>query len=178
VNLMRCAVLSGMAILALAVPAAAQSKRTANTLKLDGGPGKATLADVAWLAGHRAGDGDSSAYEQVWVPPLAGSKEMMGMFRYVQDGKLVFTQHLLLVEDGGSLTLKFRHFDPAFGAVEEKDKPVVVKLVKVEKGAVYFDGLTFRNSADGGIDVFVAVGKEGGQTEEPFKFKPVKPAGR
>lgn len=176
---MRPLALTCLAIVALAAPAAAQSKQTANTLKLDGQPGKAALADVAWLAGHWAGDGHGGTSEEVWVPPLAGSKEMMGMFRFVKDGKTQFTQHFVLAEDDGTLTLKLRHFDAAFNGWEEKDKHAAFKLIKAGKDAAYFDGLTFRKTADGGLDVFVAV-KQKGETlrEETFKFKPVKPAGR
>jgi hypothetical protein len=103
---------------------------------------------------------------------------MMGMFRLVMDGKLVFTEHFVLVEDGGTLTLKLKHFDPAFRGWEEKDKHVTFRLVKVEKDAAYFTGLTFRKTADG-MDVFVALKqKDGKTTEAEFKFKPAKPAGK
>lgn len=176
---MQTPILALLAIVAFAGSAAGQSKQTENTLKLDSQPGKAALADVAWLAGHWAGDGHGGTSEEVWVPPLAGSKEMMGMFRFVKDGKTQFTQHFVLAEDDGTLTLKLRHFDAAFNGWEEKDKHAAFKLIKAGKDAAYFDGLTFRKTADGGLDVFVAV-KQKGETlrEEPFKFKPVKPAGR
>lgn len=173
---MRPFALACLAVVALAAPAAAQSKQTENTLNLDGQPGKAALADVAWLVGHWAGDGLGGTCEEVWVPPLAGNKEMMGMFRFVKDGKTVFTEHFVLVEDNGSLTLKLKHFDAAFNSWEEKDKHTAFQLIKTEKDAAYFGGLTFRKTADG-MDVFVAVKKDGKLIEAPFKFKPVKPAG-
>ena len=164
-----------LVILALAAPALAQSKHTANTLKLDGEPGKAALADLAWLAGHWVGSGLGGTCEEVWVPPLAGSKEMMGMFRHVKDGKLVFTEHFVLVEDNGSLTLKLRHFDPSFTGWEEKDRHVTFKLIRAEKDAAYFGGLTFRKTAAGGLDTFVAIRqKDGKLVEAPFHFKPAR----
>ena len=172
---MRSLVLTYLTVVALAAPAAAQSKQSENTLKLDGEPGKAALGDLGWLVGHWAGDGLGGTCEEVWVPPLAGSKEMMGMFRFVKDGKTQFTQHFVLAEDDGSLTLKLRHFDAAFNGWEEKDKHTAFKLIKAEKDAAYFGGLTFRKTADG-LDVFVAMRqKDGKLTEAPFKFKAVKP---
>ena len=78
------------------------------------------------------------------------------MFRFVKDGKTIFTEHFVLAEDNGSLTLKLKHFDAAFNGWEEKDKHVAFQLIKAEKDAAYFGGLTFRKTADG-LDVFVAV---------------------
>src|SRR5688572_6683587 len=172
---MRQPVLTCLAMIALAGPAAAQSKQTENTLKLDGEPGQAALGDLSWLVGHWAGDGLGGTCEEVWVPPLAGSKEMMGMFRYVKDGKTQFTEHFVLAEDNGSLTLKLRHFDGAFKGWEEKDKHVAFKLIKAEKGAAYFGGLTFRKTADG-LDAFVATRQKVGKlTDAPVQFKSVNP---
>lgn len=173
---MRPFALAGFAVVALALPAFAQSKRTENTLKLDpdATPGKATVADAAWLAGHWAGPGLGGSCEEVWVPPLAGSSEMMGMFRLVRDGKTALTEHCVLARDGDSLTLRIRHHDAAFTAREEKDKPTTFRLVRAEKGALYFDGLTFRKTADGGLDAFVALSRGGKVTEASFKYRPVK----
>jgi hypothetical protein len=167
-----------IAMLALASSTFAQSKQTENTLKLDGPPGKGTLADAAFLVGHWSGPGLGGTCEEVWVPPLAGSSEMMGMFRFVRDGKTQFTEHFVLVPDGESLTLRLRHFDPAFNGWEEKDRPVAFKLIRVEKDALYFGGLTFRKTADGGLDAFVAIRRNDKLTEASFKYRPHKPTGR
>jgi hypothetical protein len=92
--------------------ALAQSKQTANTLKLDARENmpKATIADAAWLAGHWAGEGLGGFAEEVWSPPHGNS--MMGMFRVVgKDGKVTLHEILTLVERDGSLVLKLKHFD-------------------------------------------------------------------
>lgn len=159
-----------------AAPALAQPKPKPNTLALapDAAPGKATLADVGWLAGHWVGPGLGGICEEVWVPPLAGSAEMMGMFRLVKDGKTQFTEHFVLTEDGPSLTLKLKHFDPAFTAREEKDRHTTFRFIRAEPDALYFDRLTFRKTADGGLDVFVAIKRDGKDVEAPFRFKPAK----
>ena len=104
---MRVPQLVAAAMVMTAAPAAAQPKPTPNTLALaaDAAPGKATLADVGWLAGHWVGPGLGGTCEEVWVPPLAGSTEMMGLFRFVKDGKTQFTEHFVLAQDGPTLTL-------------------------------------------------------------------------
>ena len=176
---MRPFALAGLVAFAITPQAVAQSKQTGNTLKFDPGaaPGKATLADAVWLAGHWAGPGLGGSCEEVWVPPLAGSGEMMGMFRLVRDGKTALTEHCVLAADGDSLTLRIRHHDAAFNAREDKGKPTTFRLVRAEKDALYFDGLTFRKTADG-LDAFVALSRGGKMTEASFKYRPVKPIGR
>ena len=153
--------------------APAQSKNTEHTLALasDAKPAGGTLSDVAWLAGNWTGPGLGGQCEEIWVAPLAGCKEMMGMFRCVRDGKIIITEHMTLVEADRSLTLKIRHFDAAFNAREEKDKPAVFKLVKTDKDAAYFDGLTIQKT-DGGVSIYVAMKtKDGTVREAAFPFK-------
>lgn len=176
---MRRLVLIGFAVL-MCGQVSAQSRQTDNTLKLDPGttPGKATLADAAWLAGHWAGPGLGGRCEEVWLPSFSGSAEMLGLFRFVRDGKKAMTEHCALSTDGESLTLRVRHFDGAFNAREEKDTPTTFRLVRAEKDVLYFDGLTFRKTTDGGLDAFVAISRGGKVTEASFKYEPVKPVGR
>ena len=145
----------------------AQTKSTEHTLALDkdAKPAAGTLADVAWLAGNWTGPGLGGQCEEIWVAPLAGCKEMMGMFRSVRDGKIVITEHMTLVEADGSLSLKVRHFDAAFNAREDKDKPAVFKLVKLDKGVAYFDGLTIQKT-DSGVSIYVAFRQKDGTVRE------------
>lgn len=168
---------SALSLIAVAITATfgfGQSKKTDHTYALDdpAKPGVGTLADCAWFAGYWAGSGLGGQCEELWLPPLAGSQEMMGNFRYVMDGKTVFTEHFLLVPEGKSLTLKLKHFGPDMKGWEAQDKCVDFKLVKVEKDAVSFAGLTMQKSADG-IDVYVAITNRqtGAVREEKFAYK-------
>lgn len=166
-------------VLLATYPAAiAQTKNTEHTLKLDAGasPGKAELGDFQWLVGHWVGDGLGGICEEIWVPPLAGSSEMMGMFRYVKDGKLAFTEHFLLCAEDGTVAMKLKHFDPNFKGWEEKDKHMTFRLVKVEPNAAYFSGLTMKKEPDG-IRVYVALKQKSGETTEAaFDLKAAKSA--
>ena len=50
-------------------------------------PGAATLADVAFMAGHWIGGEAGDLSEEVWSSPEGDS--MMGMWRYVEKGRAV-----------------------------------------------------------------------------------------
>jgi hypothetical protein len=118
------------------------------------------------------GEGLGGTVEEVWAPPLGDT--MMGMFRLVQDGKLVFSELCFIVEENGSLVLKLKHFDPGFKGWEEKDAYVSFPLVKLSVTEAYFEGLTLRRKADGTLEGFVAIkDKKSGEThEERFAYRP------
>lgn len=61
-----------------AAPAAAQATD----------PRTATLRDVAFIAGNWRGEMEGGVAEEDWKAPLGDN--MMGMFRYVKDGKATF----------------------------------------------------------------------------------------
>ena len=73
----------------------AQERLTEHTFKLSAGKQSpaATIADMAWLAGHWIGGGLGGLTEEVWSPPRNGV--MMGMFRLVRDGKPIFYELLI-----------------------------------------------------------------------------------
>jgi len=76
-------------------PSQAQERLTEHTFKLSAGKQSpaATIADMAWLAGHWIGGGLGGLTEEVWSPPRNGV--MMGMFRLVRDGKPIFYELLI-----------------------------------------------------------------------------------
>ncbi len=153
----------------------AQSQKTTNTLTLgkkENMP-KASVSDFAWLAGHWSGEGLGGTCEETWAPPLGDS--VIGLFRFLKDGKTQFTEFFSLVKEGESLVLKLKHFNPDMTGWEEKDKPVQFPLVKVSTNEANFDGLTYRKKDDDTLEVYVAIkGKDGNLREEKFSFKRVK----
>lgn len=153
-----------------------QEKVTERTLKLAPGakPPRATLADMRWLAGHWVGPALGGDAEEIWSPPNAGS--MMGMYRLVRDGKPVFYELQTLVEEGGSLTLRLKHFNPDLTGWEEKEKTVDFPLVAVEKGIIHFEGMSFHPQGDAGLTVYLAIrGKDGVFREAAFSYTRVPP---
>lgn len=155
----------------LAGPLAAQEKLTQRTMRLTPGARspRATLADVAWLAGHWVGPALGGEAEEIWSPPRGGS--MMGMYRLVKGGKPVFYELMTLVEEGDSLTLRLKHFNPDLTGWEEKQDSVAFPLVALGQGVVHFDGMSLRPEGGGGLTVYLAIrGKDGAMREETFTY--------
>ncbi|HET8645423.1 MAG TPA: DUF6265 family protein, partial [Vicinamibacteria bacterium] len=79
-------------------------------------------------------------------------------------------------EEGG-VVLRFRHFDGALTAREEKDKPLALPLVRRGRGEVVFEGksatggplrLTYRSD---GADALVATLEKDGQKPVTFPLR-------
>ncbi len=104
----------------------------------------ATLAQVDWLVGQWAGDGIGGAPAmESWLPPMGGT--MVGTFvQETADGTIMFTEHMYLAEENGTLALKLKHFNADLTGWEEKDDMLTFRLVANEPCAAYFNALTLR----------------------------------
>jgi len=152
--------------------ASAQTQNTEHTLKLDEGakPASAELREFEWLVGRWDGEGLGGQCEEVFLP--VWNDTMFGSFRYASEGKLVFSEFFSLVKSDEGVTLKLKHFNPDMVGWEEKDKMVNFPLVKVEKNAAYFGGLTYKLNDEGELKVWVAMkGKDGKVGEADFTFR-------
>ena len=104
----------------------------------------ANLESLDWLVGQweGAGIGGAPAMES-WLPPVGGI--MVGTFVQTEaDGSIMFTEHMYLIEENGSLALKLKHFNADLTGWEEKDKMVTFRLIALEECAAYFNALTLR----------------------------------
>src|SRR5512134_19256 len=97
-------------LVTISITGHSHEKETENTLKLTGTTRpKATIEDIAWLAGHWKGSALGGVSEEIWSPPLANS--MMGSYRLIKnDTLIIFYEIVTITEDGQSLTLKLKHF--------------------------------------------------------------------
>jgi len=153
-----------------------QERLTAHTLKLgaDAKSPHSTISDVAWLAGHWVGPALGGEAEEIWSPPKAGS--MMGMYRLVRGDKVIFYELLTLAQEGGSLVLRLKHFNPDLTGWEEKQKTVDFRLVGVEAGIVHFEGMSFHREGDDKLTIYLAIkGKNGVLLEETFQYARIRP---
>lgn len=134
----------------------------------------ATLKDFTWLAGQWTGTGLGGVTDEMWSAPAGGA--MMGTFRLLRDGKVVFYEFLTMVEDAGSVVLKLKHFNADLTGWEEKANFVTFRLLKVAPDAVYFNGLTFRRQGSDALEIFLALrdSATGTVREEAFRLKRVK----
>ena len=117
----------------------------------------ARVEDVAWLAGRWIGEGLGGCSEETMSPPVAG--QMMGMFRQTKpDGSLWFYEFYTIAPKGDSIAMRIKHFNPDMSGWEEKDGFVEFPLVALEKGAVWFDGLTYALDGKKGLKSAVRLG--------------------
>ena len=156
-------------VLALAAPLAAQETRVAPEGHV---PPPASIEQAEWLVGDWVGTGiDGAEAAESWLPPSGDT--MVGLFvQEKPDGGLMVTEHMYLAEEGGSLVLKLKHFNPDLTGWEEKDGMVRFRLLSIEPCAAYFSSLTYRCEAEGGLLVAVRMKSEGDAVEElVFRFK-------
>lgn len=104
----------------------------------------ASLGQMGWLVGQWEGEGIGGAPAmESWLPPVGGT--MVGTFvQEDADGSILFTEHMYLMQDNGSLTLKLKHFNADLTGWEEKDDTLAFRLVAIEECAAYFNALTLR----------------------------------
>ena len=159
-------------VLLLAMPVLAQKGPTPNTLSMAPGAErpKATIADMAWMQGRWQGEALGGNSEEIWSPPMAGG--MMGMYRLVKEGKVVFYEILALVEEEGSLTLKLKHFNADLTGWEEKAEVRTFKLVKLAPNQAHFEGMSFHRLDADNILVYLAIDqKDGTAKEAEFRYR-------
>lgn len=125
----------------LAGPLAAQETRVAE----DGAESpRADLGQMDWLIGQWSGEGIGGApAAESWLPPAGGT--MVGTFvQQSAEGPILFTEHLYLMEEDGTLVLRLKHFNADLTGWEEKDDMLSFRLVALEPCAAYFHALTLR----------------------------------
>lgn len=160
-------------LLICAAPLTQEESLTTHTLKMAAGAkaASAELTQFKFLQGAWAGTGLGAKCDEMWSAPAGNC--MLGTFRMVKDKQLTFTEFFMLQRDKNrGVTLRLKHFNPNFHGWEAKDKFVSFPLIKVEKNAAYFDGLTYAAQPDGSLKVWVAMKKQDGMFREgEFHFK-------
>jgi Domain of unknown function (DUF6265) len=95
-----------------------------------------TLADFAWLEGRWRGEWGPRVAEQVWMAPNAGT--MAGLFRLVENDKLLVIELFTLVEKPDEIDFYFRHFTPSLLPWEKSDA-TFLKLANLEAKRADFE---------------------------------------
>jgi Domain of unknown function (DUF6265) len=123
-------------------------------------PQKATIGDLAWLAGAWVGTRSSgSSIEERWSPPLGGA--MLAVSRTVNtSGKMVAFEYLRIVERDGGLV---------YVAQPGGAKPTEFVLTEVGKTRAVFDNprhdypkrIVYELSAEGGLSATIGFMKGG-----------------
>ena len=98
----------------------------------------ATLTDLSWFAGRWVDDAGGNLSEETWSG--ASGDSMLGMWRYVVDGKARIYEILTITSEEGGIVMRLRHFDPQLVGREDKATPVVLKLVSRKGRQAVFEG--------------------------------------
>lgn len=165
----------GVGMLGVGTPAFAQedgARRHTLAATADTERPRASLQDVAWMVGHWRGEALGGISEEIWAPPLGGS--MMGVYKLVRDGEIVFYEIMVLAEEEGTLVLRLKHFDPGLIGWEEREEVVEFPLVRLGSEEAFYDGMTFRRLGPDTLEAYVAIGNgDGGLREERFLYRRV-----
>lgn len=161
-------------LFALCNPATfASETNSANTLRLGSAtPAPATIDDMHWLTGYWRGEGLGGRCEEMWGSPIGD--RMYGTFTLRKDGQVVFSEHLVIVEEAGSLVMKVKHFTADFHSWENKEDFIRFPLVKLEKDVAYFSGLTLRRESEKSLKIYLVLSQGGVSNEEVFSFEAVE----
>lgn len=121
------------------------------------------VEDFAWMAGHWRGEGLGGICEEMWTGPLGGS--MVGLFRLIRDGELVFSEHLMLARERDGIVLKVKHFSPEFVAWEEKADAIRFRLETLRANEAIFKGMRIRRTAEG-LEFVIRFKSDSGESRE------------
>jgi len=132
------------------------------------------LRDVAFMVGRWVGGEGGDLSEEVWTEPSGDT--MLGMWRYVAGGSARVLEILVLRQEGDDVVLRLRHFDAQLVAREDKETPLVLRLVRRQPNEARFEGpavgtagtvaITYRQV---GADALESTVERGGKTQR-FAF--------
>jgi hypothetical protein len=108
-----------------------------DTYPAQGLPG-ASPAGLSWLTGTWLGHNGEDSVEEHWSA-LRGDT-LVGMFRWVRDGRVRFYELIAIEREGDFLFLRIKHFDPGLVGWEEKDRAHEFLLVRLgNREAVFLE---------------------------------------
>lgn len=126
------------------------------------------INDYAWLAGSWTGDGFGGISHEIWSLPEEGT--MMGMYRYIKEGKLVFYEFMLLDETG----MKIKHFNADMSSWEEKEKFINFEMIEYSANKIVLKGLTFERKSDSELEIRLKMRYGDEVKTEVFNMKRMK----
>jgi len=133
-------------------------------------PPPALLAELAWLEGTWEGEGISGPAREIYFAPRGG--QMAGHFTQSRGDSVWFYEIVTIVETGGSLEYRLKHFNADLTGWEAQNEVRSFPLVAVGGDAWYFDGLTIRRDGDDGMIGAVRIeNRDGTSREAVFRYR-------
>ncbi|MBM3786892.1 MAG: hypothetical protein FJW30_21245 [Acidobacteria bacterium] len=135
------------------------------------------LDTMGWLAGHwRADSLWGGSAEEFFTPPAGGS--ITGLFRFIKDGKLAFTEYIHIELGNGQPVFRLKHFNPGLKGWEEKDASVKFTVARNEPGLLELKSpeadVTYRRRDAGSIEVTMWMTNRGKRSETTFVYHRVR----
>lgn len=139
---------------------------------------KASLDELAWIAGAWTGTLGDRTIEQHWTAPLGGS--MLAMYRSIRADRATLYELLAIEQGPDGIVLRIKHFAPGPGLVsqEAKDQSVDHRLVSLEGRTATFEGtgtgnparITFSSPDVDTLTISVEREREGKRVTTDFKY--------
>ena len=126
------------------------------------------IEDLQWISGYWKGTGLGGDVDELWLPQADNS--MVGIFRFVREGALVFSEYMHIIEEEGVLYLKIKHFGRDLVGWEEKEEWTTFKFIKSDDQTAYFSGITFQRKNDQLI-IKLLMNSDGTTHEESFVYQ-------
>lgn len=131
-------------------------------------PATANMQQMEWLTGYWEGSGFGGDCIEVWTP--AADNAMQGIFRFVMNDTLVFTEYMHVFAHNNTLAIKLKHFSRDLSGWEEQAEWTTFPLVAIEGQTAYFNGLTYART--GNTLIIKLLLYEGDREyEEEFRFE-------
>lgn len=129
---------------------------------------RATISDMAWLAGAWQGGGGPVTVEERWTAPAGGA--MLAVSRTIKGDRMVAFEFLRIVEGDRSLV---------YIAQPNGRPPTEFVLTQIGEQSATFENpahdfpkmIRYAKRADGGLEARVS---DGGQRGETFVFRPAR----
>jgi hypothetical protein len=142
-------------------------------------PLKATVDQLAWVAGAWTGTLGDRTIEQHWSAPLGGS--IIAMYRSIQANRATLYELLAIEQEGEGVVLRIKHFAPGPGLVsrEAKDESANNRLVSLTGRMAVFEGgdaanpvrITFTSPDPATLNIVSERRREGKPVSTEYKYK-------
>lgn len=90
------------------------------------------------MSGRWVDDSNGSLSEEIWTSPSGDC--IVGMWRWVVGGNAKLYELLTITAEAEGLVLRLRHFDRMSVGWEDKDHPLILKLVRSKESEAVFEG--------------------------------------
>lgn len=135
------------------------------------------LSDLSWLVGTWQGERNGQMVEEIWS--AASGNCMMGMFRWMHEGRTRFYEFLTLEVEDQEIVMRLKHFYPGLRGWEDKNESFLFILVQLrENEAAFFKvgvpanlWMVYQRTGEESLKSFFVREGEGPLPADMFEYK-------